>query len=199
MEKLKENYIELLKSTDRDGIDKLIEWLEGSDFFTSPASTKYHLNCEGGLLQHSIHVFDQLICQLAIDLDVEELPEELTKSAIIVALLHDVCKANFYITKERNVKNQKGEWVKEPYYAIDDTLPLGHGDKSVMIIQQFIKLTTDELYAIRWHMGGFEAKENYQYISNAFNKSLLAVDLHIADLKATYISEREDCYEKVSC
>lgn len=198
MEKLKENYIKLLKSTERDGIDELIKWLEESDFFTSPASTKYHLNCEGGLLQHSIYVFDQLMYQLAIDLDVEELPEEIAKSAIIVALLHDVCKANFYITKERNVKNQKGEWIKESYYAIEDTLPLGHGEKSVMIIQQFIKLTTDELYAIRWHMGGFEPKENYQYISNAFKKSLLAVDLHIADLKATYIGERDLCYEKTN-
>lgn len=186
----KERFTKLLKSTKREGIERLIEWLEKSDFFISPASTKYHLNCEGGLVKHSLYVYDNLIKQLVLDYG--EVSEELKTSAIICGLLHDICKTNNYIVKERNVKNEDGQWVKEPFYMTDDKLPLGHGEKSVIIIQQFIKLSLDEIYAIRWHMGGFVAKDDYMYVSNAFNKCPLAVNLHIADLKATYINEREE-------
>ena len=86
-------------------------------------------------------------------------------------------------------KNENGEWVKEPFYTTDDLMPLGHGEKSVMILSEFIKLTKEELYAIRWHMGGYEAKENYSYISKAYEKYPLAVYTHMADLMATYILE----------
>lgn len=190
MEDKKKEFIDLLKSTNREGIENLINWLENeSDFFTSPASTKYHLNYEGGLLEHSLNVLDQMINQLALDLSDEQITEELRVSTVIVSLLHDICKANYYSVREKNVKNEKGEWVKEPYFITDDMYPLGHGEKSVMIIQKYIKLTDDEIMAIRWHMGGFEPKDNYQYLSKAFSKHYLALSLHIADLKATYITE----------
>lgn len=190
MEDKKKEFIDLLKSTNREGIEDLINWLENeSDFFISPASTKYHLSYKGGLLEHSLNVLNQMINQLALDLSDEQVTEELRSSTVIVSLLHDICKANYYSEKEKNVKNEKGEWVKEPYFITDDMYPLGHGEKSVMIIQKYIKLTDDEIMAIRWHMGGFEPKDNYQYLSKAFSKYYLALALHIADLKATYVTE----------
>lgn len=188
----KEDFIRLLRDTKRKGIENLIKWLETeTDFFTAPASTKYHLACRGGLLQHSLNVLDQLVIQASMEVPDDDLSQELINSIVIVSLLHDVCKANFYTVKERNVKNENGVWVKEPYYSIDDSFPLGHGEKSVIIIQKYIELTDEEILAIRWHMGAFESKENYNSLSNAFNKSWLALDLHIADLKATYIDEKE--------
>lgn len=179
---MKEQYIELLKISNRSGIDKLIEYLEETDFFTAPASTKYHLSKEGGLLEHSLNVYDELINEYGVSDNIGSL--------IIVALLHDVCKANYYTLSEKNV-NKNGKWVKEPYYTIDDQFPVGHGEKSVMIIQKYIELTEEEITAIRWHMGGFEPKESYSSLNKAFSKYPLALYLHIADLKATYIKESE--------
>lgn len=188
----KKDFIRLLRDTKRAGIEDLIKWLDTeTDFFTAPASTKYHLNCKGGLLQHSLNVLDQLVVQASMEVSDDDISQELMNSIVIVSLLHDVCKANFYIEKEKNVKNEKGNWVKEPFYTINDSFPVGHGEKSVILIQKFIDLTDDEILAIRWHMGAFEPKESYNSLSNAFNKSWLALDLHIADLKATYINEKE--------
>lgn len=182
----------MLRDTKRDGIEDLIKWLDTeTDFFTAPASTKYHLNCKSGLLQHSLNVLDQLVVQASMEVSDDNISQELMNSIVIVSLLHDVCKANFYIVKEKNVKNEKGDWVKEPFYTINGSFPVGHGEKSVILIQKYIDLTDDEILAIRWHMGAFEPKENYNSLSNAFNKSWLALDLHIADLKATYINEKE--------
>lgn len=178
---MKKEYLELLRGTNREGIEKLIEFLEKTDFFTAPASTKYHNNFEGGLLQHSLNVYKALE-KLAGD----KYPEETIR---IIALLHDVCKVNFYKVDYRNKKDETGQWIKEPYYTTDDMMPLGHGEKSVMIISEFIKLTKEELYSIRWHMGGYEPKENYGYISKTFEKYPLAVYTHMADLMATYIME----------
>lgn len=179
---MKEEYIELLKITNRNGIDKLIQWLEQTDFFTAPASTKYHLSKEGGLLEHSLNVYDELVNEYGVS--------DSISSLIIVALLHDICKANFYSISERNVKKDDGKWIKEPYYTVEDQFPVGHGEKSVMIIQRFIKLTDEEIAAIRWHMGAYEPKESYNSLSRAFSKYPLALMLHIADLKATYIREK---------
>ena len=158
---MKEEFLNLLKTVNRDGIDKLIEFIDKTDFYTAPASTKYHNSFEWGLLEHSVNVYKAL--------------KELTKdqwsdeTLIIVGLLHDICKINYFTT--------------------DDLMPLGHGEKSVMIISEFIKLTKEEIYAIRWHMGGFEPKENYSYVTKTFEKYPLAVYTHMADLMATYIYE----------
>ena len=178
---MKNKFTELLKSTSREGIDNLINWLENeTDFFTAPASTKYHLAKEEGLLEHSLNVYEELKKEYGT-----------TPSTIITALLHDVCKANYYKVSYKNVKNIDGKWEQVPYYITDDEFPIGHGEKSLILIQRFINLTNQEIYAIRWHMGGFEPKDNYKYLNSAFLKSELALRLHIADLKATYITEKE--------
>lgn len=180
---MKEKFIELLKSTNRDGIDNLINFLEKTDFFKSPASTKFHNNFEGGLLAHSLNVYDALKQLVGSKWNDD--------TVIVVALLHDICKINTYKIDYRNKKDETGTWVKEPYFTIDDLMPLGHGEKSVMLISEFIKLSKEELYAIRWHMGGFEPKENYSYLSSAYEKYELAVYTHMADLMATYLYEKK--------
>lgn len=178
---MKSKFINLLKETKRDGIENLLEFLEKTDFYTAPASTKFHNSFEGGLLQHSLNVYEALQTLVG-----NKWNEDTIR---IVALLHDICKVNLYKVDYRNKKDETGQWVKEPYYTTDDLMPLGHGEKSVMIISEFIKLTKEELYAIRWHMGGYEPKENYNYIAKAYEKYPLAVYTHMADLMATYILE----------
>ena len=180
---MKEEFLNLLKSTKREGIDNLIEFIEKSDFFKAPASTRFHGDYEGGLLEHSMKVYEILkdkINNSCIKIDV---PEE---SIILIALLHDICKVNFYKVDYRNAKNQFGEWEKVPYYTVEDTIPYGHGEKSVMMITEYIKLTVEEKYSIRWHMGFTESKELYGTISAAFKKFPLALLVHEADLEATY-------------
>lgn len=181
---MKERFLELLRKTNREGIENLIDFLDKTDFYTAPASTKFHCAFEGGLLKHSLNVYEALTT-----LTKGEWNED---SIIIVGLLHDICKINNYKVDYRNKKDETGQWVKEPYYMTDDLMPLGHGEKSIMLISEFIKLTKEELYAIRWHMGGYEPKENYGYISKAYEKYPLAVYTHMADLMATYILENKD-------
>ena len=139
---MKEKFIKLLRSTGREGIEDIINFLEKTDFYTAPASTKYHGSYEGGLLEHSMKVYEVLkhnVKNSVIDIEVSE------DTLILVALLHDVCKVNFYKTDYRNAKNERGEWEKVPYYTVDDTIPYGHGENSVMMISEFIKLTPEEV------------------------------------------------------
>ena len=175
---MKEQFIELLKSTNREGIENLLAFLEKTDFYVAPASTKYHGAYKGGLLEHSMKVYEILKEKIKNEkLDVKE------DTIIISALLHDICKLNFYKVDYRNAKNEKGEWEKVPYYTIDDTIPYGHGEKSVMMISEYIKLTNEEKYAIRWHMGFTEPKELYGTIGQAYKKYPLALLLFEADLE----------------
>ena len=184
---MKEKFIELLKSTNREGIEDLIEFIETkTDFFKAPASTRFHGNYEGGLLEHSMKVYEILKYKVANSVIEINVPEE---SLIIIALLHDICQVNFYEVDYRNAKNEFGEWEKVPYYTVDDTIPYGHGEKSVMMISKFIDLSLEEMYAIRWHMGFTEPKELYNTISSAYEKYPLALALHEADLEATYLLE----------
>ena len=178
---MKDEFIKLLQSTRREGMDKLLEFLEKSDFYTAPASTRYHGNYEGGLLEHSMKVYE--IFKDKIKQNNLETPEE---SIIISALLHDICKTNFYKIDYRNAKNSLGVWEKVPYYTIDDTIPYGHGEKSVMMLTEYIKLTNEEKYAIRWHMGFTEPKELYSTLGEAYKKYHSALLLHEADLETTY-------------
>ena len=171
---MKQECINLLKGINREGMDKLIEFLENSDFFTAPASTRYHGAWEGGLLAHSMKVYEIL-----------KTKTEDSDSVKIVALLHDICKVNYYKTDFRNVKNN-GVWEQVPYYTVEDTIPYGHGEKSVMMISEFIKLTPEEKYAIRWHMGFTEPKELYGTLGQAYKKYPLALLIFEADLEATY-------------
>ena len=179
----KEKFLELLRKTGRCGIENLIKWLENTDFFTAPASTRFHSNYEGRLCQHSLNayeVFKKKCEDNKAGLDGDNI--------IIAALLHDICKANYYVPSTRNVKKD-GKWIQVPYYTVEDQNPLGHGEKSCLILQTFIKLTKEELYCIRWHMGGYEPKENLNTISAAWNMCRSAVLLHTADLEASYLME----------
>ena len=172
---MREEFIKLLRETNRDGIEDLIDFLNKSDFFEAPASTRFHGCYKGGLLEHSMKVYEIL-----------KTKTEDSPSVKIIALLHDICKANFYKVDYRNAKNEQGVWEKVPYYTIDDTIPYGHGEKSVMMISEFIKLTPEERYAIRWHMGFTEPKELYSTIGAAYKKYPVALLVHEADLEATY-------------
>ena len=182
--KMKEKFIQLLRKTNREGIEDLINFIEEkTDFFTAPASTRFHGSHEGGLLEHSMKVYEILDYKIknnVIDLHV---PED---TIIIVSLLHDICKVNFYKVDYRNAKNARGEWEKVPYYTIDDTIPYGHGEKSVMMLTEYIKLTSEEKYSIRWHMGFSEPKEVYSSLGAAYKKYPLALLVNEEDLEATY-------------
>ena len=165
------------------GIEDLISFLEKTDFFTAPASTRFHGSFEGGLVEHSLKVYEILDYKAKNNVLKLEIPDDTIK---IVSLLHDICKLNFYKVDYRNAKNALGEWEKVPYYTIDDTIPYGHGEKSVMMISEYIKLTPEEKYSIRWHMGYTEPKELYNTIGAAYKKYPLALMMHEADLEATY-------------
>lgn len=178
---MKEKMLELLKSINREGMDKLILFLEKTDFFEAPASTRFHGCYEGGLVEHSIKVYEILSDKIEkSDLEIE------SDTIKIVSLLHDICKLNYYKVEYRNAKNKNGEWEKVPYYTVDDTIPYGHGEKSVMMLSEFISLTNEEKYAIRWHMGFTEPKELYSTIGLAYKKYPLALLLFESDLESTY-------------
>ena len=180
---MKEKVLEILRKVNREGIEELINFLEKSDFFTAPASTRFHGNHEGGLAEHSIKVYEILKHKVENCVMDIEIPEE---SIILIGLLHDICKANFYKIDYRNAKNALGVWEKVPYYTVEDTIPYGHGEKSVMMITEYMKLTPEEKYAIRWHMGYTEPKENYNTIGATYKKYPIALLTHEADLEATY-------------
>ena len=190
-----------LGKVQRPGMDKLLEYIRKSDFYTAPASTKYHLAAPGGLLQHSLNVLDALRGLLTRDetgenwlytvggTTVATIPED---SVTVMALLHDICKTHFYGTSTRNVKNERtGKWEKQPYYTIDDKMPLGHGPKSAMIVKQYIELTTAEMYAIWWHMGFNGNYENDTAAGASFEKYPLALALYTADMMASRLMEGE--------
>ncbi len=180
---MKEEFRNLILSINREGIERLVDFIDSTDFYTAPASTKFHGSYEGGLLEHSMKVYE-LLCDkvkhTSIDIEVSE------DTLKIVALLHDICKVKYYKVAYRNAKNEKGEWEKVPFYTVEDCIPYGHGEKSVMMLSEYIKLTPEELYTIRWHMGFTEPKELYSTISVAYKKYPLALLLHEADLEATY-------------
>ena len=160
-----------------------------SDFFTAPASTRFHGAHAGGLLEHSLNVYhclkDYLSRPRAKELYRMDYSEE---SIALCALLHDICKMNFYKVDYRNAKNEAGVWEKVPYYTIEDNLPYGHGEKSVYIISGYMRLAREEAFAIRYHMGfsGIEDKNN---VGRSFEMFPLAFALSVADMEATYYLE----------
>jgi hypothetical protein len=181
--KMKDKIIQLLMSTGREGIEKVIEFMESSDFFTAPASTKYHGAYEGGLAEHSFNVYQLLAHKNKIFK--LELPAD---TIIICGLLHDICKTNFYKKGSRNVKGN-GQWVAKEVWEVEDQNPLGHGSKSVILLQQWITLTQFEIMAILWHMGAWEGKDNAMSLSNAMNLMPGIVALQTADMESTYLIE----------
>ena len=181
----------------REGADKLLEFLlNGSDFFTAPASTRFHGAYEGGLLEHSLNVYDCL-CDILARPRMKELygVEYSEESIAIASLLHDLCKVNFYKTSFRNVKDETGKWVSAPYYTIEDTLPYGHGEKSVYIVSAYMRLTRDEAFAIRYHMG-FSTTDEANNVGRALEMFPLAFATCCADMEATFLMEGKLSSEK---
>ena len=189
----KEEFISIFKEKiTREGADKLLDFLENkSDFFTAPASTRYHSAFEGGLLRHSLNVYKCLVDYLerprvkdVYDIHASE------ETIAVVALLHDICKVNTYTISYRNSKNDKtGQWEKVPFYSVDDKLPYGHGEKSVYMISGYIRLTREEAMAIRWHMA-FSGIEDKNSIGKALEMFPLAFALATADMEASYFLEK---------
>ena len=214
-EEMKE-FEELLLWTGREGMDNLITYIRASDFYTAPASTKFHGSFMGGLLHHSLEVYKNLdkktgggehnVWREALDTDKVD-----ADSIIIVGLLHDICKTHFYTTELKNQKSYDPDkvaaadrwqvkhdnngdfiWETVPVYAVDDKIPYGHGEKSVMMIENYITLKPVERYAIRWHMGFSEPKELYNTLTAAIERYPLILALHEADLEASYVTEERN-------
>lgn len=186
----KEKFMKIYNSCiTREGADKLLEYIENkTDFFTAPASTRFHGAYEGGLLEHSLNVYECLCDQVKNSRFCKKYGFEFSEESLaIAALLHDVCKTNFYKTEMRNVK-KNGVWESVPYYTIEDNLPYGHGEKSVYIISGFMKLTRDEAFAIRYHMG-FSGTEDANQVGRALEMFPLAFLLCMADMEASYYVE----------
>lgn len=191
----KNEFIEIYTSNiKRNGSERLLDYLtsEQSDFFTAPSSSRFHGSYAGGLVQHSINVYNCLKDYLSRENTKTLYGMNYSDETIaLVALLHDICKINFYEVDYRNAKNSKGQWEKVPYYKINDTLPYGHGEKSVYIISGFMRLSREEAFAIRYHMG-FSGVEDNNTIGKAFEMFPLALALNVADMEASYYLEGND-------
>ena len=191
---VKEEFIEIFKQNiTRPGADALLDYLENkSDFFTAPASARYHSAYEGGLCEHSVNVYHCLVDYLSRPRVQELYGLEYTDESIaIVALLHDLCKIGCYKPGTRHVKDANGKWQSVPTYTFDDPLPYGHGEKSVYIANGFIRLNREEAMAIRWHMG-FSGPEDNRMVGQALTKYPLAFALSTADMEASYFLENEE-------
>lgn len=192
MQDKKEEFLTIFdEQIHRQGAADLKNYLLRSDFFTAPASTRYHCAYEGGLCEHSINVYRRLLANVKMQFGEEWESKVSHESVAVCGLLHDLCKIDFYKLDYRNVK-ENGEWQRKPYFTREEALPFGHGEKSVYIAGSFIKLTREEAMAINWHMGGFDARVrggDYS-VSDAYRMFPLAVLLHAADLEATYIDEK---------
>ena len=195
MSSAKDEFIQIYQDKiQRPGSQRLLDYLtsDASDFFTAPSSTRYHGAYEGGLVQHSVNVYHCLVDYLSRPRTKELYRMNYSEETIaLVSLLHDICKLNFYTVDYRNAKNAEGKWEKVPYYRIEDNLPYGHGEKSVYIISGYMRLTREEAFAIRYHMG-FSNAANTEQISNvgkAFEMFPLALALNVADMEASYYLE----------
>lgn len=224
----RDDFIEALRSTEREGIEGLIDWLESTDFFEAPSSTKYHGAYPGGLCDHSLNVMDSIIMlNEQLETNIKD------DSMILVALLHDLCKTNYYVLDEEpatgpqlnymnDLLKSRSECIQKcqqtkgyvskvinalkngeevpPFtntYKVVDELPMGHGEKSLYIIQQLIKLTDVEALAIRWHLGGYDPGFHFGFPSGfaakqAVKENALVSLLISADFLSTWIVENED-------
>lgn len=189
LEEQKEMILDLLRSTERDGIDKLADYLSDStDFFTAPASTRFHNNFSGGLAQHCLNVYENF--KSLLEIKGIEMSED---SIIICALLHDLCKCNTYVVETRNRKNEQGQWEKYNIWATnkDVDIPLPHSSRSIAIIRKFIKLSIKEELTIFYHMGPYGG-EDYEYrnmLKAANEKYPQTVLFYVADTIASYLDE----------
>lgn len=188
----KEDFLNIYKTyIKREGADKLLAFLESSDFFDAPASTRYHSAFEGGLCSHSVNVYKRLLFNVENEFGEDWENYYSHETLAICSLLHDLCKVHYYKKDYRNVK-ENDKWVKKECFVREEVLPYGHGEKSVYILHSFIKLTREEAVAINWHMGGFDSrvKGGDGSISEAYEKFPLAIMLHVSDIEATYLDEK---------
>ncbi len=186
IDKQKQEFLSLCRENiRRDGLEDLLSWLQVSDFFTAPASTRYHGAYDGGLCEHSLDVY-----RMALK-GIEAFGQELSLESVTVsALFHDLCKVNFY---KKDVRNQKinGVWQEVPCYTVEEKYCFGgHGSKSVFLVQQFMKLKTDEAAAINCHMGFAPGGDAVRDAGNAYQAFPLAWIIHVADEAATYLLKR---------
>ncbi len=199
MKENRERFCSLLRSTGRENVEYVIEDLESYGFFEAPASSRNHFNHPGGLLEHSINVYDMAmalregIIKLRPEME-EKLP---VNSVILATLLHDVCKSNIYRIVTRKRKNEIGVWEETREYEVDYSgLPIGHGEKSVvMLLRMGLDLEDEEILAIRWHMGAWDVDrhsiEEEKSYREAQKQSPLVVLVHTADTLAAQIIERD--------
>lgn len=202
---IKQEFIELLKSTEREDIDYVIEDIDKLGFFDAPASTRFHLNYEGGLAEHSLNV-----CKVAlrlreqmIEMDKKIEPHLRKDSVIIASLLHDVCKADIYKPAVKKAKNAFGVWEEVRGFDVDySNFPLGHGEKSVIVILRCgFDLTDEEIMAIRWHMTAWDLPFQSADIKNNLNTARdicpLCSLIQAADTLAANIIERDSSNESL--
>lgn len=187
----REKFMELMRKTERAGVEDMLKWLDTTDFYSAPASTRYHGSYPGGLVQHTLNVAYEL--KQLVDFYEVEIPKD---SILICALGHDFCKINTYRETIVNVPPQRtksGKWEQQQGYKKDEYLKLGHGAKSLSTLQDFITLKDYEKEAIYWHMGAFDLGQynNINDLSKTFEENPLAFLLHIADMCVTYIIENE--------
>lgn len=171
----------------RKGIDDLMNWLDTTDFYTAPASSRHHGAFEGGLMVHSLNVYHWM------NRLKDPLPDDTYASAesvALVALFHDLCKVGMYKASTRNVKNEiTGQWEKKPCYTVQEDYPFGgHGSKSVYLVQHFLPLNPDEAAAINCHMGPWD-RQDYGRPGDVYATNKLAWLLHVADEAATYFNK----------
>lgn len=183
-ELVKSTILNLLRDIHRSGMDNLINYLLSSDYFTAPASTKYHSNIPGGLAFHSLNVRNLLFEKnKQFNLGISE------ESINITGLLHDFCKVGFYTTGRRWSKDSHGTWKSYETYLCKDNFPIGHGEKSVIMLQKYIQLTDIEIMMIRWHMGTSEEFCNIRSYFNAANKYPQIVIMQTSDFEASQLLE----------
>lgn len=169
------SFEKLMGKVERDGMSDLMEYIRESDFYIAPASTKYHGAYTGGLLYHSLNVMRALFYKYENEkIWKERLKDTPEESIVLTALLHDVCKIDYY-----EFTPCKNEW------RVNESLPLGHGEKSVIIIQDYIKLTEEEKLAIRWHMGAYVGQQDWKNYGAAIDLYPLVLALHEADMEAS--------------
>ena len=191
LEESKQEFLDIFyDNVERDGAEEFLNFLEKTDFFTAPASSRFHNNFEGGLCAHSVNVYKRLLFLVEHEFGQNWQKTISAESVAIIGLLHDICKVNNYIVEMRNTKVD-GEWVQKPYYKVDDQLPYGHGEKSVYMISGFMKLSREEAMAINWHMGAFDerVRNNTSILKNVFSKYPIAFLTHVADYMASYLDE----------
>lgn len=211
IQKNKQAFISIARENiSRPGIDRLLAYLDTTDFFTAPCSTKFHLNVKGGLCEHSLNVYKALLDIYSTYLIKDTLPDStfalaydevlpknnnvddrsIIETLTIISLFHDLCKANYYKQEMKSVK-VGNTWTQQPVYVTDDQLPLGHGEKSVILLEKFIDLSAEEMLAIRWHMSGFDnaVKGGEWSLSTAMQKTKLVAALQLADQIATHLME----------